>query len=477
MKIRRYIGKDAQEAILKVKMDLGSNAVILSTKKVLKKGMFGFLRKRQVEVLAAIDDPPQAPAQPVVQPVVQPIVQPLVQPIINQNEMLHNSSNIKKENTYIKENYELANLVPNSRVLEYDRTIKDEVNDNMYSKFKNVKKYSDREIINEDRDIINEIRRGKFENEKDKKLYELESKVSNMESLMEKIYETVSQNSNSKIKNSVEKVDIEVKNKEQPLKVLEMMYNNLVKNEIEIDIAKKIIDKVKEKIGVDTSFSEASDTILTILKSMLGSAKTISLKQDGTPLVVLFVGPTGVGKTTTLAKIAANFSLNNKKKVGLITADTYRIAAVEQLKTYAEILSIPVNVVYSANEIRNAILEYKDKDLILIDTAGRSFNNKSQFEELKALVSATMADEIYLVLSATTSVRSTREIIKHYNFLNDYKLIFTKLDETSMTGMLLNVRCLTKKNLSYVTTGQCVPDDIEIANINKITNNMLGSMS
>jgi len=209
---------------------------------------------------------------------------------------------------------------------------------------------------------------------------------------------------------------------------------------------------------------------------LLGKPETIKVNQDGKPLTAIFVGPTGVGKTTTLAKIAANYLLNHKKSVGMITADTYRIAAVEQLKTYGEILGIPVSVVYSPNDIRDAVSQHSDKDVILIDTAGRSHRNKTQFEELKALIAASGADEVYLVLSVTTSIRNCREILTSYDFLKDYKLIFTKTDEAPVQGVILNVKYITGKTLSYITTGQNVPDDIEVANIEKITKNLIGSI-
>jgi flagellar biosynthesis protein FlhF len=212
-----------------------------------------------------------------------------------------------------------------------------------------------------------------------------------------------------------------------------------------------------------------------IIAGLLGKPDTIQDKSNGKPVTVIFVGPTGVGKTTTLAKIAANYLLNRKKTVGLITADTYRIAAVEQLKTYAEILGIPVSVAYTPAEMKEAVSLHSDKDLILIDTAGRSHKNKAQFEELKALIAASAADEVYLVLSATTSQRNCREILNSYSFLSDYKLLFTKADETPVLGIILNVRYMTGKSLSYITTGQSVPDDIETANIDKITKNLMGS--
>jgi flagellar biosynthesis protein FlhF len=201
------------------------------------------------------------------------------------------------------------------------------------------------------------------------------------------------------------------------------------------------------------------------------------MKQDRRPTVAIFIGPTGVGKTTTLAKIAANYSLSQEAKVGMITADTYRIAAVQQLKTYAEILGIPVAVVYSPGEIRKAIEDFSDKDLILIDTAGRSHRSRPQFEEIRELVASSGADEVFLVLSSTGSMKSNREIIKNYGFLDEFKLIFTKADETPTLGTLLNARMMTGKCLSYVTIGQSVPDDIEVASIDKIASNLVGSIA
>jgi flagellar biosynthesis protein FlhF len=184
-----------------------------------------------------------------------------------------------------------------------------------------------------------------------------------------------------------------------------------------------------------------------------------------------------VGKTTTLAKIAANYALNQSLKVGMITADTYRIAAVQQLKTYAEILGIPISVIYAPGEIKKAIAEYGEKDLILIDTAGRSHRNKAQFDELKQLVAESGADDVFLVLSSTTGLKNNREIINNYSFLNQFKLIFTKADETPTLGMILNARMMTGKCLSYVTVGQSVPDDIEVASIEKIARNLIGSIA
>jgi flagellar biosynthesis protein FlhF len=310
-----------------------------------------------------------------------------------------------------------------------------------------------------------------FLDEKEEKIAILENKVSSMEDMLRKIFDQLQP---KQVKPAEGPAD---NNQMAGLpKVMQVFYNNLVKNEVDGEIAKKVIENVSAKLGTNSSVNDTANALSAIIAGILGKPDTIQPGQPGKPAVIMFVGPTGVGKTTTLAKIAANYLLNQKKSVGLITADTYRIAAFEQLKTYGEILGIPLSVVYSPGEIGDAIRQHSDKDIILIDTAGRSHRSKSQFEELKALVTAANADEVYLVLSATTSVRNCRDILSNYDFLKDYKLIFTKTDEAPLTGIILNVRYLTGKRLSYITTGQSVPDDIEIANIEKITKNLIGSI-
>ena len=212
-----------------------------------------------------------------------------------------------------------------------------------------------------------------------------------------------------------------------------------------------MIEKVKQFAKNAGSFEEISAITEKILQKVFGQPQGIEFREDGKPTVVIFVGPTGVGKTTTLAKLAANFSLNHQKKIALITADTYRIAAVEQLKTYAEILNIPVSVIYTPQEVKTTIDEHQDKDLILIDTAGRSHKNAAQFSELKMLVGATDADEVYLVLNCGMGRAACREILTQYGFLKKYKLLFTKLDEALVPGIILNARYSTGKPLSYTT--------------------------
>ena len=178
--------------------------------------------------------------------------------------------------------------------------------------------------------------------------------------------------------------------------------------------------------------------------------------------VYAFIGPTGVGKTTTLAKLAAQFTLFHQKKIALITIDTYRIGAVEQLKTYGEIIGVPLDVVMTSEELHRTVMKHKDKDLIFIDTAGRPSSNVAQVKELMEFLGAvSLPLDTFLVLSATTKNKDMIKCIKEYGRIDINKIIFTKIDETRSLGSMLNVIYRTNIPIYYITDGQSVPDDIE----------------
>ncbi|NLZ44258.1 MAG: flagellar biosynthesis protein FlhF [Clostridia bacterium] len=187
------------------------------------------------------------------------------------------------------------------------------------------------------------------------------------------------------------------------------------------------------------------------------------VKLQDRPTVVVLVGPTGVGKTTTIAKLAANFALFEGKSVGLVTIDTYRIAAVEQLKTYAEILNLPLRVVFTPGEFKRALLELSDKDLILVDTAGRSQRNRKQIRELNQFFTGRRLHETHLVLSTNTKFEDMLEAAEAFREVSFNRLIFSKLDETSNLDNMLAFLERVQVPLSYLTTGQNVPEDIEVA--------------
>ena len=240
-------------------------------------------------------------------------------------------------------------------------------------------------------------------------------------------------------------------------------------------IRDRIIDDIKGSIGSNSSLDNILAGVYQKIVLKIGQPHLIDTQNKKTKFI-FFIGPTGVGKTTTIAKIASTMKLSKKVKVALVTSDTYRIAAVEQLRTYANILSIPLKVVYTAEEMENIRDELIDYDLVLIDTAGRSHNNVEQKEDLIKLLGAIPQDEqeVYLVLSSTTKYKDLVRISQTYSEMTKYNLIFTKLDETDTIGNIYNLRVLTSAPLSYATWGQNVPDDIGKFNAQKIAKQLLG---
>lgn len=263
---------------------------------------------------------------------------------------------------------------------------------------------------------------------------------------------------------------------EQSHQFFKVLYKVLLDNEVDeiyINQFMDDLDRVSHSTnGLDYLISSVYQKM--ILK--LGQPEVISLTKNK-PKVVFFIGPTGVGKTTTIAKIASRFKVEQEKKVALLTADTYRIAAAEQLRTYANILDTPLSIIYTPEDIGKEIEKFADYDLVLVDTAGFSHKNDGQREDMKRLLKNLPAQyerQIYLVLSATTKYKDLIEITDIYDEFCDFHLIFTKLDETSAYGNILNIKLHTGAQLSYVTTGQNVPDDIEVVDTQKLVKLLLG---
>ncbi|MCH5280721.1 MAG: flagellar biosynthesis protein FlhF [Lachnospiraceae bacterium] len=260
------------------------------------------------------------------------------------------------------------------------------------------------------------------------------------------------------------------------VRFLKLLYHTMLENEINEKYANQIIDELdtvlKPNMPIDYMLSNVYQKM--ILKFGQGGKITPSEKK---PKVIFFIGPTGVGKTTTIAKIASRFRVEEKKQVALFTTDTYRIAAAEQLRTYANILEVPFRVIYTVEEIKQGISEFSGYDYIFVDTAGHSHQNESQKNAMGDFIKGAGDDlekEAYLVVSATTKYKDLISIADSYSTMTDYKLIFTKLDETTSLGNLLNLKMYTGAQMSYVTYGQNVPDDIEEFNAQKTVKTLLG---
>lgn len=296
----------------------------------------------------------------------------------------------------------------------------------------------------------------------------IEEKLDSLQSLLEQQLQ--------KPEEEKEEPKEEKKEETETDKFMHLLHDTMLENEVDEKYAREIMDEIELINKPNIPFDYALANIYQKMILKFGKPSGIEPAENGIKLV-FFIGPTGVGKTTTIAKIASKFRVDEKKKVALLTADTYRIAAAEQLRTYANILEVPFRVIYTVEEINRALEDFKDYDYIMIDTAGHSHQNMTQKDNMCNIIHSVddrVESEVHLVLSATTKYKDLISIADSYKEMADYKLIFTKLDETTTLGNLLNLRLYTGASLSYVTYGQNVPDDIEDFNPQKTVKRLLG---
>lgn len=309
--------------------------------------------------------------------------------------------------------------------------------------------------------------------------HDLEEKIESLSNLLEKKLKPEKEEEPKEEEKPEKETDAPKDMKHQQsetFRCIRMIYETLLDNEVNERYVNQILDDVEKNLRGSASMDIILSNVYQKMVLKFGQPQKIELV-PGQPKIVFFIGPTGVGKTTTIAKVASRFKVDYGKKVALLTADTYRIAAAEQLRTYANILDTPLTVIYSSEEMNAAIERVKDYDLVLVDTAGFSYKNEDQRKDMRNLIESLddkYEKDVYLVLSATTKYRDLMEIVDKYHEISDYKIIFTKLDETSSYGSLLNIRMYSGADVSYVTTGQNVPDDIEIFQSQKIVKQLLG---
>lgn len=436
MIIKKFTGKTKEEALESAKKELGEGIVEMNVKTVKPKGLFAIFKTAKVEVTVAKEENEKYEAAFVnsdikkTDGVTLDITQnkkTSVKTFQEQHKELESPSDVGKAVT------ELLNSMQSESVVKSNTYKEESVKGNA-----------------------------------------LEEKLDNLQSLIEK---QISRQENKNVSEdiSMEEREISDDNKER-LNLLKLLYNKMIDNEINEKYANEIIDEIDKSCKPDVTMDYMLSEIYQRMILKLGKPYVIEEEQSH-PKVIFFIGPTGVGKTTTIAKIASMFRVEQKKKVALLTADTYRIAAAEQLRTYANILEVPFRVVYSAKEIETAIADFNEYDYILVDTTGHSPNNEAQCENMTDLINSVETKskkEVFLVLSASTKYRDLLKIADTYRGVADYKLIFTKLDETSTIGNIYNFKMYTGAALSYVTCGQNVPDDIECFNPQATVKQLLG---
>lgn len=383
MKIKKYEVYEMKEAMALIKKELGPEAVILSTRKIVKNGSYGLFSKPMIEVTAAVDY--HAKKEPVMPPPPKP--EPQV--------------------------------------------------------------YSDEETVDKFSDMINSLGLDRFDT--------LLNEISDIKKQMLEVKSAVSDNM---------VIDLDTK--------LMSPYKVMVKNGVDDVIAYRFLKKIEKRFAGNLSQIQLKNALIQLLSEM------IPIKHDYFDVmkqkIIALVGPTGVGKTTTIAKIAANMALKLQKKVCLISIDTFRIGAVEQLKTYAEIVDVPLFVASNPVELTDIIEKCSDYDYVFLDSMGRSQHDTTQISDLKSFLEVSPLISVALVLSMSSNHSELYDTFDRYSPLHPEFMIFTKMDETKQFGPIVNLPLIKKVPLLLFTTGQNVPDDMEVPDGKKIAKKVLNEI-
>ena len=430
MTINKFQGKTKEEAIEKAKIEFGPNAVIMNVKEVKPKGLFSIFKSITYEVTAAMEEKEKFSS--------------VSQTIGLQAASTSNVSSTmgRKDSINYAADEEIS--LPVQEKVQVTKPI----------------------FTQEPKKMKNIVPRDEQYSSSGKKIEERLDTLSNM--LEERL--GVAQ------KEKEEDSAASRKQSSEELHFIRILYNTLITNEVNEKYVNEILSEMERFMRPGNNVDVILSNVYQKLILRFGEPNTISM-EGNKPKIIFFVGPTGVGKTTSIAKIASKYKVDENRKVAFITADTYRIAATEQLRVYANILDAPISIVYKADELNDAIARLSDYDLIFVDTAGFSHKNTAQKEDIKNLINGLDSEyesEVYLVLSATTKYNDLKDIVDMYHEISDFKLIFTKLDETSCYGNILNIKLYSDADLSYVTTGQNVPDDLEVFDTQKIVKQLLG---
>ena len=405
MIIKKYVVDEMQQAVKQIKEDMGPEAIIVSTQRVRGKGLLGFLQTK-MEVTAVLDEARELPVPPQRRQLAEPAAP------LNPPPVLATTSTVKPPIQ--------ANV---ARVAEVVRTT------NVPNDAPMVHHLSSNTAPTQFKPVLEEkVMKSLEQQEKERLLTMLEQQLDKFEPGNKDFYR-------------------------RWLKLL-------TETDIERGIAEQLL------VGVAETAPNLGNDELDELTKITLTGKVADLVKPAYQQVkwekfMIFIGQPGVGKTTTLAKLATRFKLLEGKKVALITVYSYRYGTADQLKIYGETMDVPVEVVMTPAELRQAVERHADKDYILIDTVGRSSKNTGQVLELKGFIEAIdSAKQVYLVLNASTKNRDLFRTINDFKIVHYNRYIFTKVDETETLGSMLNVVLKTGIPIQYYTAGQTIPDDI-----------------
>jgi flagellar biosynthesis protein FlhF len=456
MVVKRYVVKEMPEAVAMIREDLGKDAVILSTKKVQSRGFLGLFAKTHIEVIAAANEAEPQNERPPVNTVARPMAMGAYQQSQAQKQMPTTATRTMEPPQPVAPLQQVP--APSSPPLvPMSAQVAEPV------------------IRQQDATVVAAPVVQKVEFPVVKPLTESETGVVAAD------VQASQQATDDTVLREVQELRLLVRSLVNssstgmlPASVIQIR-KQLLENDVEEERVDELIEQGIRHFQQIQSIDEQEfrGILLNFIKEefvRVSEPLPLALQTR----IVSLMGPTGVGKTTTIAKLAAEQVLKYGKRVGLITTDTYRIAAVDQLRTYANILNVPLEVCYSPEDVNRALEKFDDRDLILVDTAGRNYYNDLNVRELNAYLQVLQPDETYLVLSLTTKASDLMQITNNFVQVKIDKLLFTKSDETKTFGAMYNLVSRHKIPLSYVTTGQNVPEDIEVVAVEKIASLIIG---
>ncbi|MGR6543242.1 flagellar biosynthesis protein FlhF [Paenibacillus tundrae] len=445
MRVKQYVVETMPEAMLQIRKDLGSDAVILSTKEIKVGGVLGMFRKKRIEVVAAVDKEEKKEAKKQAQPQFAPVPRAFVPEAYRQTART----------------FDKASDAPASKPTDHSLT-EERADANPVFETSQLDSNTDKSKSDLNLDYKPRPEGADFSGSSSPSIQQgnnldqqqLMSELQDLKQMMSKI----------------SKLGVAEDNLPEQLRLVR---DRLNAQEVWADVSESWIEVVQRQINEnelneDNIHDALEQEITHFLKDRIAEGILPTTR------IVYVAGPTGVGKTTTIAKLAAEQMFKNHRKVGFITSDTYRISAVEQLRTYASILNVPLEVVQSPGDTQRAISRLQECDLIFMDTAGRNYRNELLVSELQSLLAPVENSETFLVMSMTSKSTDMVQITEHFSKYGLDKVIFTKMDETGSCGSMFNLLYQFPLKLAYVTNGQNVPDDLLKPEASTLTKQLLG---
>jgi flagellar biosynthesis protein FlhF len=448
MNVKTYQAGSIAEAVAKVKADLGAGAVILHTRSFKKGGVMGVGSKTVVEITAGVNVNVQS--RNARKPAAAPVARARAQVRDQNNDSGSYDSPSNMTATAVAERPHPLQVIYNTR----------KAGDGAAAPAKREARFT----AGMPASTANQSTRELAATVLKEPSFELRNEISSLRAMVESLLQRTASTPGSR--------------RDLPQQ-LAKLYTQLIEQQVSDEIAARVVDDVRAELTAEqlqnaTVVRERlTQKLEQMLPANLNSPVARATTGSGCRSICL-IGPTGVGKTTTIAKLAATFKLRQRQKVGLITIDTYRIAAVDQLRTYANIIGVPLKVVLTPAELVAAMKEMSDYDTVLIDTAGRSHMDQLKLNELSQFIAVGKPSEVHLVLSSTTTQEAMEAALEKFGALRVDQIIFTKLDEAVSFGVHLNVARTASRALSYITTGQDVPDNIEVGQPRRLAKLILG---